>query len=242
LAQIGTDGKPLEVLVNDRPWMTILGNGGLRTSTLCIPEHLQGTVHEVKLQIYVPGGCGQTDVREFTLDNFQFVSEAACAAPNATIDGGFESSYEGSTETPWSLSRSDSSNNDAYSAIPLDPVNARSGDGVLRIYTNGSYTYGDAKAKIRIQVPPAGGGGGPAIRFWYRSENPGASSITVTPGAYVIPASAQPNVYEEHEICLNTDWTGQIVPIIFDLDGGTSGTGPADHWIDDFEVVLSNGC
>jgi hypothetical protein len=242
LTQTGTDGKPLAVNLNGRPWMTILGNGALRTSNLCIPEYAQGMVYDVELRLYIGGGCGQDDVRDFTLDDFAFVSEPSCAASNASIDGGFESSYDGATETPWALSRGSYSNNDSYAEILLDVANARSGNGVLRMYTSGAHQFGDAQARVRVQVPAPSGGLNPALRFWYRSVNPGDGSVTVSPANYQIPYSAQPDVYEEHEVCLNTDWAGQIVPVGFYLDGGTNETGAGYHWIDDVDVVLSSGC
>lgn len=151
--------------------LRVVASGGGEVVTRCVPGWTAGSVVALELSMRGNGVCGVSDFREFTFDDFELVSDPACAG---SAGGLFDSSFEGELARHWELHAEGGGFADAPEAGAV-AGGAHSGASSLRL-ANARPCF-SASARQVSQVPS---GPGPAVVGWYRAAALSHSSAALT--------------------------------------------------------------
>ncbi len=223
---------------------------------ICIPKWAQGTTTSIGffLQKASDNACSTPLVKTFTIDNLTITDDATCAAAGEVVDGGFENSANTGPVVAWGLT--DSFVNDLKGTqSTIATQGPHSGTRALRLVgANECAGVGDSGADFTINVPPANGTAGPAIKFFANVGNGNlltTTRIAVEPG----PTNQDPGlrldlpevgVYQAAVFCLPPRTIGRRMTFRFSTgsDNGGGCVGHADEiaLIDDVEVTTDATC
>lgn len=239
---IGTYVSPRFAL---RTLAPLIGGGGERTSTYCLPPWTHGNL--VDLSFSVSEGAPASD-NELVVDNVEIVSDPRCGSNADLLDPGLDAA-----PNRWPGAAEFGTQSDTESVAIVDDADlARSGRGALEV------TYSNNRAKVRVQlwvwVPPSQGDEGPAL-FFYSHVPPlaqGQAEPTTTTQwlrgrAQVIQADILPGgEWRSNRVCLPKRWSGRWFRL--NLAVGPSGAPfaevdpPEKVYFDDFELTTSPAC
>lgn len=208
-------------------------------STFCIPTWLQGVTGTLRFFASHPGGtCAIARTGSYTVDNVEFVSVPACAGVDSPPLSDFEDGNAGNRLYLAPLAQFGTDPNPLSPPRYSSTVIADSGSLAWRL-TDGGNNLVEATILAPIPVDP-NGTQGPAIRLRYRVSNASqGGSIAFDPttnGAAVAGTTTSTTV----QSCLNREVGGQVIPVrlLFTRSGGTA----IQHFVDDIEIILADGC
>jgi hypothetical protein len=206
---------------------TLVGtNEAIRTS-LCLPRWAQGTVQPLELALVdaqYTQRCATDSVRDFAFDDFELVSEPACADANV-LDPGFEQAALARAPAPtWSIER--------YDDVPgslvemrVDPTFAHTGKVAAVLSTTTPCPRASVAADVTLARPS--GAAGPAVSFWYKA-GPGTNtrlevSLSALVGPVTLPV-ARPQAWTRARACLDPHLAGRPDLLRFSIVSETGGT------------------
>jgi hypothetical protein len=229
---------------------TLVGTDEAVRTSICLPRWAQGTVQPIEVAL-VDGQytqrCAMDRVRDFAFDDFELVSEPACADANV-LDPGFEQAALARAPAPsWSIERYDDVP-DSLIEMKVDPSLAHAGKVAALFSTTTPCPRASISAGVTIPVPT--GKAGPALIFWYKGGPGSNTGLGVSLGALSAPVklpTARPQAWTRVEACLDPHLAGRPDLLRFSVassHGGTcADTFPAETFaIDDVELTTDAAC
>ncbi len=229
---------------------TVVGtNAPVRTS-VCVPRWAQGTVQPLELAL-VDGQytqhCATASVRDFAFDDFELVSEPACADANV-LDPGFEqAALAHAPASSWSVERYDDVPGSLVT-MKVDPSFAHGGQVAVVLSTTTPCPRASVAADVTIATPV--GDAGPAVVFWYKG-GPGINtglevSLSALAGLVKLPA-ARPQTWTRARACLDPHLAGRPDLLRFSIVSQAGGTctdtfATEMFAIDDVELTTDEAC
>ena len=234
----GTLGRDMLVWLDGQNAGEVTGTGATESVVICPPDYMRGMQVDLEFRLSAIGGCGGLITTDFVIDNVEIVSEAACAGSTA-MDGGFEG-FLAFGITPWELSSDDDTCGNCEGIIEIldDTSLAYEGDASLHVRFEGVDQFGGVRATVRGRVPTPAGGPRPALRFQYRKDGTGTDTLNV---GFANTAITGSSAWSQQEICIDEDFAGQVLDFNFRFRHSNQST-VTDHYIDNVELVLSDGC
>lgn len=253
----GTSGARLVFQLEGKNVATIDGVNTPAHKRICLPKWARGTTSTIGffLQRSSDNGCTTALARTFTLDNVAIVDDPACVATGEITDPGFENTGNGGPVLGWGLVNEFV--NDLLGAQAFtSTLGPHAGQRALRLIgSNECATLGSAGGDFTINVPPAEGAAGPAVKFFANVGNGNLKTqtrIAIEPGPrFMSPGLRldipEVGVYQPQVFCLPPTTIGRRLTFRFsngDPDGGGCTTNYPDEIavIDDVEVGTDPSC
>ena len=216
------------------PLPTFGGSNVGTTQQMCIPAFMRGAVYDFSGSIDGSGTCADVVNFETIFDNVKIIDDPSCGTDAAITDPGFES--------PLPLIGASSTPGKSIARALNDPTMAHSGSGVLQLGV--TVTCFAASLQTNVIVPPSNGGG-PALKFFYRTA-PTVQYRFVVNSVGTTFMATQDNQWHQGISCLNPKFTGRNQSVTFteSFIGGTCNTTIAQEQalIDDLSVGTDPSC
>jgi len=252
----GTPGARVAFQIAGKNVATLNGINTPAHKRICIPKWAQGTTTSIGffLQRASDNGCATALAKTFTIDNLTITDDAACASTVELTDPGFENAFTGPV-TGWGLTNG-LVNDLLGGQAAITTGGAHAGNRALELVgSNECVGVGEAGAGFTVNVPPANGTAGPAIKFFANVNNGNLKTTTriaIDPG----PRGTNPGlkldiaevgVYQPQLFCLPPSTIGRRMTFKFstgDTDGGSCAVNYLDEiaLIDDVEVTTDATC
>jgi len=233
----GTRDREGSVSLDNKPIASLRGTGAFEQAVVCLPEWTRGFAHALRItagERY--SACNLPGVNEVIIDDFKIVSSDSCSPAPSVVDGGFERSFGASSS--WFEGVTDGA---SVAVIRGDVASARSGSSLLQLSTFTCSRQIIADQTVSAPARPVAGGGGPALKFWYRVVNGGAGivpMISVGPNFDSLPNAA---IWTERKLCMPASSWGRSQYLGFSLSAQT-GSCSASLQVDDVSVAIDPGC
>jgi hypothetical protein len=229
---------------------TVVGTTAAVRTSLCVPRWAQGTVQPVELAL-VDGQytqrCATDSVRDFAFDDFEIVSEPACADANV-LDPGFEqAALAHAPASSWSIERYDDVPGSLVE-LKLDPTFAHAGQVAAVLSTTTPCPRASVAADVTIATPV--GDAGPALVFWYKSGAGSNTELEVSLSALAGPVklpAPRPQGWTRARACLDPHLAGRPDLLRFSIVSEAGGTctdtfATEMFAIDDVELTTDAAC
>ena len=219
---------------------TLVGAGGGRDYTYCLPPWTHGAV--VDLSFALPDD-GRSDAVALIVDEVRVVSDDRCDDVNGMLDRGFESAPNRWIGTALSSS-------DQRASMKPEAASARTGNGVLELSYGWASSSASQSARLSMEtyvlVPETDGTGGPAVALHTDSLVQSSATVEWLLGRDELCRGSLPDgEWSRTEICLPADWSGRWVRLkvrVRPPDEPGTGEERFRVLVDDLELLTSADC
>ncbi len=243
------DDLELTVSLNGSRVAVLPATGGSEASRrFCLPPWPRGSTADLGLTAYLTSGGPCADILSATVTSIALVTEPACEHGPGPIGGGFENALVSALYSSWKQTTFVNGSPPPSPTLEMvnDPSLAHSGDVVLHLGVERTYSY--AMVSQYIQVPHPDATGGPAVSYWYRaSAADDRADFGVCPGSTdncdILPTTA--NIWTQGTTCLDPALAGHTVELFlraYGTSGATWDFSLEDVWFDDVAVTTDAGC
>ena len=253
----GTSGGRLTVLLNNKGIGTLLANGQIKHSRVCIPKWAVGNTTTLGFfaQRQTDNDCATPLNRTYILDNITIVNEPACGTLSDITDPSFERIAAPQGPVPgWGQFNGMVNNLEAGRIFFVNGAGvANTGTGAVRSHNANQCVFrGQSGVDIAVIVPPASGTSGPALKFFGRADPANVNSelranIMPQTEGQVFKAVAETGAYVPTVMCFPPAMVGRLVNVRIgnnDPDGGGCAATTYDEFafIDDVSVTTDPTC